>query len=512
MMGVGPIRRSVLAVILGFVLCAGVIGCRREVAIPPIDPAVAQITPGAVGSGLGTGGTNPFPAGKGAANSLPLSPTPTRVPPDDTTTEYTVRSGDTLLRIAVAYGTTTESLIAINGLTNPDQLVVGQALQVSTAPEHTGPGTILLPDSEVVYGPGYASFDVVAEVQRHPGLLAQYSEAVEGREMSGAEIVQLASLQYSVGPRVLLTLLELRGGWLSNPAPGPTQQTYPLGYDRATYWNGLYMQLCQAANALNTGFYGWYLDDLWLIQTQDTSFIQYAVGLNAGTAGVQKVLADTSANYASFLSDVERFASLYRELFGDPAEYAVEPLLSPYVEPPSMVLPWARGETWYYTGGPHVGWGTLGALAAVDFVSDERNIGCAVSQRWVTAAADGPIIASDGGMVLQDLDGDGFAGTGWVILYMHIAADGRVSVGDELKVGDPIGHPSCEGGVSDASHLHLARRVNGVWIGADDPNWPMSLSGWVPVAGIEQYEGELTKGGETLTACECWDSVNGVTH
>ncbi len=52
--------------------------------------------------------------------------------------------------------------------------------------------------------------------------VAQYSEAVNGREMSGAEIIQLAAQQYSVGPRVLLALLELRGGWLSNPAPGPT--------------------------------------------------------------------------------------------------------------------------------------------------------------------------------------------------------------------------------------------------------------------------------------------------
>ena len=507
-----PRQRATIAVVALLALFAALAGCRREVAVPPLDPAIAQITPGASESApvTGMGGANPAPAGRGTAGSIP--PTPTRVPPDDTASEYTVRPGDTLLRIAVAYGTTTESLIALNGLTNPDQLVVGQTLMVSTASEYTGPESFLVPDSEVVYGPGYADFDVSAEVQGHPGLLAQYAEVVNGREMSGAEIIQLASQQYSVGPRVLLALLELRGGWLSNPAPGPAQQTYPLGYNRATYWNGLYMQLCQAANALNTGFYGWYLDDLWLIQTQDTSFIQYAPGLNAGTAAVQKVLADTAPDYESFLSDVERFASVYRELFGDPGDYAVEPLLSAREQAPELTLPWASGETWYYTGGPHVGWGTLGALSAVDFVSDERNIGCAISQRWVTAAADGLIIASAGGMVLQDLDGDGIAGTGWVVLYMHIAGDGRVAVGEEVKVGDPIGHPSCEGGVSDASHLHLARRVNGVWIAADDPNWPMSLSGWVPIAGTEQYEGTLEKAGETLTACECWEPINGVTH
>jgi hypothetical protein len=400
----------------------------------------------------------------------------------------------------------------LNGLANADALAVGQTLSVSTEAEHKGPGTHLLPDSEVVYGPGYADFDIEAEISRHPGFLGQYSEAVNGREMSGAEIVMLASQQYSVGPRVLLALLELRGGWLSNPAPGPAQQGYPLGYDRAVYWSGLYMQLCQAANALNTGFYGWLLDDLWLIQTQDGAFIQYSADLDAGTAAIQKVVADTASSFDAFVADLGRFSEVYSELYGDPEDYAVSPLLAGATEAPELRLPWAEDETWYYTGGPHSGWGTLGALSAVDFVSDERNIGCAVSQRWVTAVADGLIAVSDGGMVLQDLDGDGDIGTGWVILYMHMASNGRVEVGAKVSAGDPIGHPSCEGGVSDASHLHLARRVNGVWVAADDPAWPMALSGWVPEAGDDQYEGRLVRGDKVLTACECWETVNGVSH
>lgn len=503
-------RRVAIAAAVLILALALVGGCRREVSVPEIDPLIPEITPGAIDGG--TGGSNPAPAARSARSALPPTATPTRVPPDTTATTYTVRSGDTLLRIAVAYGTTVESLMQLNGLVNADQLAVGQTLSVSTEAEHKGPGLQVLPDSELVYGPGYSGFDMTAEVSRHPGLLGQYTEVVNGREMSGAEIVLLAAQQYSVGPRVLLTLLELRGGWLSNPAPGPTQQVYPLGYDRATYWDGLYMQLCQAANALNTGFYGWLLDELWLIQTRDGAFIQYSPDLNAGSAAVQKVLADTSSNYETFVADLGRFTEIYEQLYGDPSELAIEPLISPYTETPALVLPWAKGETWYYTGGPHSGWGTQGALSAVDFVSDERNIGCAMSQRWVTAVADGLIIESDGGMVLQDLDGDGFIGTGWVILYMHVAGDGRVEAGAEVATGDPIGHPSCEGGVSDASHLHLARRVNGVWIAADDVNWPMSLSGWVPAAGSDQYEGTMVRNGTVLTACECWESVNGVSH
>ena len=115
-------------------------------------------------------------------------------------------------------------------------------------------------------------------------------------------------------------------------------------------------------------------------------------------------------------------------------------------------------------------------------------------------------------MVIQDTDWDGYVGTGWVVLYMHMATQDRVEVGTYLEVGDRIGHPSCEGGVSFASHLHLARRYNGLWIAADDTRWPMNLSGWTAQQGSQQYEGTLHKDLEVKTACECWEELNGITH
>lgn len=440
------------------------------------------------------------------------TPTPTRAPPQDTATTYTVQAGDTLFRIAALFGTSSEALVEINQLANADQIAVGQVLQISMDAQQIGPGEPLVPDSELVYGPGLADFNIADTVAEYPGLLAAYEEEVSGQTMSGAEIVQLVANQYSVGPRVLLALLELRGGWLSNPDPDVTARLLPMGYDRGAYWQGLYFQLAQAANALNAGFYGWWNDTLWLVQTEDTNFVRFSTDLNAGTAGIQKMLADTAPNYEAWVADLTRFGEIYRELFGDPFDYAVEPLISPDATTPELVLPWPKGETWYYTGGPHEGWGTQGPFAAVDFVTNEENIGCAVSQRWVTAAAPGRIEMSEGGMVLQDLDDDGFVGTGWVLLYMHISADDRVQVGKDLKVGDRIGHPSCEGGVSDASHLHFARRLNGVWIATDDPNWAMNLSGWVPISTDTAYEGTLVRGDETRTACECWEAVNAIEH
>jgi len=486
--------------------------CRRETDIPTLVEEQAALTATAAPPPeRGSGARADSPA-EMSTPLIPPTPTPTREPPESTATTYTVRSGDNLLRIAAAYGTTTESLMALNGLANADQLAIGQVLKVTMEATFTGPGDTLIPDSELVYGPGYADFDVAADLAGYTGYINLYSEVVNGQEMSGAEIVDLVARQYSVGPRVLVVLLEMRGGWLTNSVPSQTEQLYPLGYERGITWDGLYLQLCQAANSLNAGFYGWRLDDLWLVQTLDQTFIEYSADLNAGTAGVQKMLADTSLNHDTWLSDIDNFAVLYRELFDDPFVFAVEPLIPLYVDALELVLPWAEGETWYYTGGPHPGWGTLGAYAAVDFVTQERGIGCAVSQERVTAVAGGQIVMSDGGMVLQDLDGDSYLGTGWVVLYMHIAGQGRVQSGDVVQVGDPIGNPSCEGGVSDASHLHLARRLNGVWIGADDVNWPMSLSGWVPVSGPAAYEGTLVRGDVERAACLCWEELNAVAH
>lgn len=442
----------------------------------------------------------------------PPEVTPTRVPPEATAISYTVRAGDTLSRIALAYGTTVEMLVRINGLASADQIAVGQVLKVALEAEYTGPSTLIIPDSELVYGPGYRGFDVAAAITGWGGYLETYEEAVQGRTMTGAEIVQLVADQYSVGPRVLLTLLELRGGWVTQDKLTAEQLTWPLGYVNRPYWEGLYRQLCLAADALNTGFYGWWEDAFWLMRTTDGVHIQFSPQLSAGTAGVQFALASTAPNYEAWSADLQRFDAIYRQFFGDPFAYAFEPLIPATVRAPALVLPWSKGETWYLTGGPHPGWGTLGAFSALDFVTEERHLGCAVSQYWVTAAADGRVLFSEDGMVLQELDDDGFVGTGWVLLYMHIASDGRVPVGTLLKEGDPIGHPSCEGGVSSASHLHFARRYNGVWIAADDPYLPMSLSGWIPRAGAQAYQGTLVRGSEERRACECWEPLNAVQH
>ena len=140
-----------------------------------------------------------------------------------------------------------------------------------------------------------------------------------------------------------------------------------------------------------------------------------------------------------------------------------------------------------------------GAMAALDFAPASNESGCTVSEQWVLASAAGLVVRSERGIVILDLDGDGYEQTGWDILYLHIATDGRVEEGEWLEEGDRIGHPSCEGGIATGTHVHIARKYNGEWILADGP-LPFTLSGWTAHNGNKPYDGMLTRGGKTIVA------------
>jgi hypothetical protein len=204
------------------------------------------------------------------------------------------------------------------------------------------------------------------------------------------------------------------------------------------------------------------------------------------------------------------FIRTYKTLFGDPHAQATEPLIPADLTQPDLSLPWEGGHTWFFSGGPHPAWGDGDAWAALDFAPPDVRGHCAVSRERVTAAAPGLVLRSGDGQVTIDLDGDGHEQTGWVLFYLHVVPADHVHDGSKLARGELVGYPSCEGGMADSSHLHIARRYNGEWMDAGGPV-PMVLSGWRAVAGLGPYEGELVKGDELRQACECWEEgANGL--
>ncbi len=437
------------------------------------------------------------------------TPDPTRTPPPETTELYLVQTGDTLGKIAVEYGVTIEQLTARNSLIDVDNLRVGQPIVVPIQVNRVSPSFKIIPDSELVYGPAYTQFDIVAFIDTHGGYLKSYVENLDDQNLSGAQIVQLVAQRYSVGPRVLLALIEYQAGWMTRATLDAPSIAYPAGYMDAGR-QGLYKQLAWAADHLNDGYYGWNERGYSTVRFGDGTRARIAPGLNAGTVGIQTALALTSSYDAwQVAAGPQGFYATYVSLFGDPFAYTVEPLLPAGLTQPPLRLPWSDGDTWYYTGGPHGAWGSGSAWAAIDFTPPGQELGCYDSDAWVTSSSDGLVVRSSNGAVIVDLDGDGFEQTGWTIFYLHISAQDRVAAGARLQPDDRIGHPSCEGGVSNGTHVHIARRYNGQWIAADGPI-PLVLSGWRAVGTLSEYDGNLVKDNVAVEACECREAKNGV--
>ena len=410
---------------------------------------------------------------------------------------YIVQPGDMLSAIAQKYSVSLSALAQANNIVDVNVLEVGQTLTIPfVLPQPMGPGYKIIPDSELLYGPLSTMTDVDAFIHSKAGYLANYSQEVNGEQLNAAQIVMLAAQNSSINPRLLLAILEYRSGWLTNPNPDPVLNEQPFGFYDAWY-HGLYRQLEWAAIQLNSGYYRWRsnLVTNWVLA--DGSVVPVAPTLNAGTAGVQNFFAQLD-DYSTWLKDVSPggFFDSFQILFGYPFDLAIEPLISPNLIQPPLLLPFETGVSWSYTSGPHLSWDAGTPFGALDFAPAETQ-GCSPSEAWITAVADGPAIRTYIGSVYQDLDGDGNEGSGWVILYMHVAAQGRVQAGAYLREGDRIGHPSCEGGISSGTHLHIARKFNGEWISATGPV-PFNLGGWVAFGTEEEGVGSLKRYDQVL--------------
>lgn len=446
------------------------------------------------------------------ATPLPIKPTPNATRPvPQSSGLYVVQPGDTLGTIATLYGVTLDDLMALNTLADANTLEVGDTLNVPGGEVEFAPSFKLIPDSELVYSPGASSFSVTAFAKFQQGFLRAYSEMIGDDNWSGVKIVDFVARSYSVNPRLLLALLEYRGGWITEAYPsGEHAVEYPMGLIQ-TGREGLYYQMLDAADALNTGYYGWkYRGDISLALGDQRIF--YASDVNAGTVGVQYMLS-VGNSVAQWQRDIsaDGFYQTYLNLFGDPFEYAVEPLIPPGLTQPTLTLPFAQGEEWVFTGGPHGGYNSGSAWSAVDFAPprppDElvnAQGSCYVSPNWVTAPAPGVIARSGSGYIILDLDGDGDEHTGWTLVYLHIDDYEVVKPGTEVKTGDRLGHPSCMGGFSNGTHLHFSRRYNGEWLPVDCASCapgvevpPEILGEWTMhgYAG-QEYQGYMTRDGD----------------
>jgi len=490
----------VLVVLLGSIISA----CSSATAANL--PWEVTPTPTAILLHIATSTPQPEPT-HAATATVSVSPTPTPNPVNQAPYIYYTQAGDTLPALAVRFGVSQEEIHAsqplpANGLLPPNtMLVIPRRLWNTTS------NTRLIPDSEIVYSPSAIDFDTHQFVAQAGGHLATYKEYLTTTGVTtGSQIVADIALNNSINPRLLLALLEYRGQWVFDHPAATLDKEYPLGYTNPRY-KRLYRQLAWAVNQLSIGYYGWREGLLTEISFHDGTSARLAPDLNAGTVALAYFFAQVSANSTEWLQAMDPdtgFPAFYASMFSDPwaRAYTVEPLYPPDLTQPPMILPLQRGIPWFFTGGPHGAWEHDGARAALDFAPGSGAGGCEISRRWAVAVAPGVVVRSKYGVVILDLDGDGKEQTGWNVLYLHIADEGRVPVGAHLNTGDRVGHPSCEGGKATGTHVHIARKYNGEWIAADGPV-PFVMDGWIPHAGEKPYEGTLTKADKTISACPC---------
>jgi murein DD-endopeptidase MepM/ murein hydrolase activator NlpD len=419
---------------------------------------------------------------------------------------YEAQSGDTLYALAVRYSVHPSDIQSDEALP-PDQVLIdpGQLLFIPDRLNIVGPSVRLFPDSELVYSPHASAFDVEEFVRQQGGYLNQYMEYIGIDTLTGIEIVNRVAMNHSINPRILLAVLEYYTGWVTSSAvPSDSVYDYPLGYRGATAV-GLYRQMLWLASELGHGYYDWRAGRLTDVHLSDGSIVRLAPDLNAGTVALQYFLGlSRTRNQWDQALSIEGLIATYRHMFGDPWSYDYL-LFEPGVVQPELELPFLPGHIWAFTGGPHGAWDRDSAWAALDFAPGTEETGCNPSEDWVTASAPGIVVRSSEGVVVVDLDGDGREQTGWALLYLHVADQGRIEIGTYVETGDLLGHPSCEGGAATGTHIHFARKYNGEWILADGPI-PFVLSGWEAHAGTNAYQGALVKGDQTIIACPCASS------
>jgi LasA protease len=431
----------------------------------------------------------------------PTPAPPAPVPAGDTF-QYTIRSGDTPAALALRFNVDLERFL--DPMVFPPQMMlpVGQVIAIPNEIGSLRYTDVLLPDGEIVYSPAVLDFSTVDFINQAGGFLSTYTEEVDGEMLTGAEIIERVAQDTSTNPRLLLAFLEYRSNWVFGQPANQNRLSYPIGFNVSQY-TGLLKELTLVSRQLTIGYYGWRSGSVTEIEFPNRTRQRISPDLNAGTAAIQYLFSKlyNSTAWEHELYSPGNFLTFYTQNFGDPWQRAAVtgPVIPDGLQQPALELPFPAGETWTMTGGPHAAWGIGSPWGGLDFAPSGVERGCAVSRFWATASAPGVVVRSERGMVVLDLDGDGNVETGWVLLYLHIATQDRPPVGTRLNQDDRVGHPSCEGGVSTGTHIHIARKYNGEWIAAEGPV-PFVLSGWQAWKGQRAYSGTLTKDGEIITA------------
>ena len=431
-------------------------------------------------------------------------PTHTNTPIPEGYVAYTIQSGDYLPAVAKRFGVWPAQIKSdgphpVEGLLTPGQLLyVPDVLDATTSDEW------LIPDGDIVFSPSAVDFDMQQYVEQAGGRLSTHKELMTRGTTPAWDIVYQLALENSVNPRILLSLMEFHGQWVSSASQTSEQMDYPMAYEHPDR-KGIYRQTGWAIRQLQAGYYGWREGSLTELTFKDGFVLRLSPYLNSGTVAVMYTFAQTMdyQTWKSVLYGDDSFVKAHTILFGDAwqREEQFGPIFPAGTVQPELQLPFSDGEVWNYTCGPHSAWGKYGEgpPAALDFAPPLFQSGCGVSNRWALATAAGLVVRTGNGVVVLDLDGDGYEQTGWVLVYMHISPTSSVKQGEWVEADGRIGHPSCAGGSATGIHQHITRKFNGEWVLAEG-GLPFVLSGYRAYKSEKWCEGTLVRGDDVVYA------------
>ncbi len=423
---------------------------------------------------------------------------------------YYAQSGDWLSAVAVRFGVDVKDIASPKELPERELLDPGTLLLIPDTLDRSlpfTPGVQLIPDNELIFSSSAIDFDIADYVKQAGGYLSTYREYLGTTGWtSGARAIERLAYENSVNPRLLLAMLDFEAGWVRGKPENEFRIDYPLAQENYRY-KGMFMQLTWGTNQLSKGYYDWRAGKITELSFRDGNKLRIDPTLNAGTVGLMYYFSRkyTLNEWLRIMDQSSGFLPFYQTMFGDPWSRADMngPIFPPGISQPEMALPFEIRSAWALTGGPHSAWGhdvdNPGPIAALDFAPPSAKTGCLSNDKWVVSSAPGLVVRSGNGVVVVDMDGDGAEQTGWNILYLHVATNDRVAKGEWVEQDGRIGHPSCEGGVSTGTHVHIARKYNGEWVIADGP-LPLVLSGWTVYAGERPYQGKMVKGDKVITA------------
>ncbi|OZG69747.1 metalloendopeptidase [Hahella sp. CCB-MM4] len=313
------------------------------------------------------------------------------------------------------------------------------------------------------------NFDVEAYLQEHAPHLADK-----------AEIITHWAGYSTVSPKVLLTMIEMKTGLLSQNKAAFMMA--PMG-DLSSE-SGFSEQVEDIASTLATSYYQ-SID-------QEQSNLSFAGEGFAAQSLSTELRNDTDG-------DLDKFQEVYHRLFpetqedhqfqsfdGAPSTGRFAAYSQSLVPPANMFqLPYPVGEYWYF-GGAHTYTGSGSyPLSSLDF-NNGGYWGSDTSNKWAVAAAGGTAIRHSSCFVEVLHEG------GWSTTYYHldnIQFSNRQSVSRNQKLANYANNRSqalCDGGSSTGPHQHFSLKYNGSYYHLDG----VSLSGYQVKTGRNSYDSD----------------------